>query len=114
MKAPDSYFMSQDKEIKLSEFQGKKTILWLFSTWCHTCAAGVKAFAKRKDDFEKYNITLIALRNHKNGGYPGPSINEFIDHYVANTELTKNWVIGETSKMMDKQYNSIQYPDIFF
>jgi alkyl hydroperoxide reductase subunit AhpC len=114
ISAPEAYFMSQGKKIKLSQFKGQKTILWLFSTWCHTCAAGVKAFSKKKDDFKKYNVTLLALRNHKNGGYKGPEIDDFINHYIPDKTLTKNWVTGETSEQMNKQYNSLHYPDIYF
>jgi len=112
VKAPLVDFISQGRTHMLSEYQGKKTMLWLFSTWCHTCAAGVKALTDKQNEWEHYGLVIVALRNYKNGGYPGPDTEEFISHYSSSS--SNNWVKGEASEVMNEQFNSRQYPDIYF
>ena len=112
VKAPQVDFISQGQSHTLSEYQGKKTMLWLFSTWCHTCAAGVKALTDKQSEWERNGLVILALRNYKNGGYPGPNVEEFISHYSSSS--SNNWVKGEASEVMNEQFNSRQYPDIYF
>ncbi len=112
VKAPVANFISQGQSYPLSEYQGKKIMLWLFSTWCHTCAAGVKALADKHTELQKNGLTILALRNYKNGGYPGPDVEEFIAHYSPSS--TQRWIMGEATEVMNDRYNSRQYPDIYF
>ncbi len=113
VKAPQADFISQGSPHTLAEYRDKKVMLWLFSTWCHTCAAGVKALAEKHKEWEQHGLTILALRNYNNGGYPGADIEGFIAHY-SSPSATRNWVKGEASEEMDKLYNSRQYPDIYF
>jgi len=43
---PDEKFTNQSTQQTLSDYKGKKIMLWMFSTWCHTCVAGVKEMQK--------------------------------------------------------------------
>jgi len=117
-KAPDASFKAGKKTIQLSRFQGKKRILWLFSTWCPSCAVGLQSLSKKQPELLKHGVYVIALRNYNNGGYPGLSgtINTFIKKFLKNPELLKekNWTFGEAGKALENKYNPHTYPDIFF
>lgn len=107
-------FSSQPKQHVLSEYKGKKVMLWLFSTWCHTCVASVRAMQKQQALWQQQGLVILALRNYQNGGYPGVSMKEFMQRFGPETSLYWNWVTGEASKQMDKRLNSRKFPDIYF
>lgn len=67
--APEAKFSRQSIEHSLFDYKGKKIMLWMFSTWCHTCVAGVKEMQKRQADWKKAGLVILAIRNHNNGGY---------------------------------------------
>jgi len=113
-KAPDTYFYVNSKKISLKKFEGKKIMLWLFSTWCPSCIVGFQALAKKQDELKKNKLTIIVLRNYKNGGYPGPTVIEFAKKYGKNLLKAKNWVFGEASNNLENIYNPKKYPDIYF
>lgn len=116
--APDKPFKVNDKAVQLSQYQDAKRILWLFSTWCPSCAVGLQELSQKQPELLKNDIQVIALRNYNNGGYPGLSgtIDTFIKKYLKNPGLLKaeNWTFGEATKELEKQYNPHTNPDIFF
>lgn len=117
-KAPDASFKTGKKTILLSRFQGKKRILWLFSTWCPSCAVGLQSLSKKQPVLQKNDVRVIALRNYNNGGYPGLSgtIDTFIKKFLKNPGLLKmkNWAFGVASKNLEHKYNPNHDPDIYF
>ena len=117
-KVPNAPFKVGKKNVQLSRFQGKYRILWLYSTWCPSCGVGLKELAKKQPSLLKNNVTVIALRNYNNGGYPKLSgtINNFIKKFLKNPAVVKakNWEFGVASKKLEKKYNPKHDPDIFF
>lgn len=113
-KAPDTYFYSNSKKVYLKSFEGKRVMLWLFSTWCPSCIAGFKALAKKQPELKKDKFKIIVLRNYKNGGYPGPTATEFAKKYNEKLLSENNWVFGEASQDLENKYNSKKYPDIYY
>lgn len=117
-KAPDASFKVNKETMQLSHFQGKKRILWLFSTWCPSCAVGLQSLSKKQPVLLKNDVQVIALRNYNNGGYPGLSgtINTFIKKFLKNPGLlkSKNWAFGVASKNLEHKYNPNHDPDIYF
>lgn len=112
--APAATLHSQGKDIALTEYHGRKIMLWLFSTWCHTCVAGAQALGKINPDLRRHGVVVLAVRNHNNGGTPGPSIEEFFVRLGDSSVKADNWVLGEASAEMDRRYNARQFPDIYF
>lgn len=116
--APNASFKVGNKSIQISHFQGKKRILWLFSTWCPSCAVGLQELAKKQPSLLKNNVTVIALRNYNNGGYPQLSgtIDNYIKKFLKDPGVVKakNWEFGVASKQLEKKYNPKHDPDIFF
>ncbi len=112
--APDASFTSNNKQFTLANYKGKKVMLWLFSTWCHTCVASLKALRKMNAELIEQGVTIIALKNYKNGGYPGPSIIEFIQKFEPKVLNLDNWVIGNAGEDLDNIFNKKKFPDVYF
>lgn len=113
-KAPDTYFYSNSKKVYVKSFEGKKIMLWMFSTWCPSCISGFNALAENQPELKKDDLTIIVLRNYKNGGYPGPTVTEFAKKYDEKLLSESNWVFGEASEELENKYNSKKYPDIYY
>lgn len=110
----DVSFTSQAKQHLLAEYKGHKVMLWLFSTWCHTCVAGVKAMQKKQAALKKTGMVIVALRNFNNGGYPGADMLAFMQRFAPRLKNLDNWIIGEASKQMNRELNQKKFPDIYF
>lgn len=113
-KAPDAAFHARSQEFSLRDFEGQKVMLWLLSTWCSSCIAGLDALADAQPRLEQANLKILALRNHENGGFPGPSITEFAARVGKPLTEAPNWVFGQVSPDMARRYNPQSYPDIYF
>lgn len=112
--APDAVFQANDRSVALSSLRGKKVVLWLFSTWCASCAQGVNALARIQPKLQDAGITVVALRNPGNGGFSGPSITEFFARYGAPLAKAPNWLLGQASDGLGRRYNPKGYPDVYF
>lgn len=113
-KAPDATFYAHANEYSLGDFEGQKVMLWLLSTWCSSCVAGLEALADTQPRLERTDLKVLALRNHENGGFPGPSITEFAKRVEKPLTEAPNWVFGQASPGMARRYNPQNYPDIYF
>jgi len=111
---PNVSFTSQSKQYSLSDYKGKKVVLWLFSTWCHTCVASVKAMQKNQALWEKTGLVILALRNYDNGGYPGVGMPAFMQKFAPDVKSLNNWITGEASQQMNEKLNAKKFPDIYF
>jgi len=114
VKAPPASFASGGKQIPLARYQGKKVMLWMFSTWCGSCAAAFEALAEQQPALAKAGLRIIALKNYENGGYPGPSLQDFVKRYGTTLLKAPNWIFGEVTAEMASRYNPRRYPDIYF
>ncbi len=112
--APDVQFTSQGKIHSLTEYKGRKVMLWLFSTWCHSCIVGVKAMQEEQATWEKTGLVVLAIRNYNNGGYPGPDISTFIKKVAPQLLNHKGWVNGEATETMYRKMNAKRFPDIYY
>ena len=112
--AADAAFSSQSKQFSLAQFKGRKVMLWLFSTWCSTCIPGLKALVANQPQWKQNGVVILALKNFKNGGYPGPSVDEFAARFGAPVLQAPNWTFGDASAEMDTRYNARKFPDIYF
>lgn len=111
---PDMQFADKSVTHSLAEYKGQRVMLWLFSTWCHTCIASVKKMQEKQVVWEKTGIVILAIRNHKNGGYPGLDMSAFLQKIAPQIKSLDNWVTGEASAEMDQLLNAKKFPDIYF
>lgn len=114
-EAPDAYFQTPDGlTVSTSELNGEPTLLFLLSTWCASCSAGVKALYRQADRLEDLGLRVVVLRNHENGGYPGMDIQPYVERVISNFAQPDNWILGQASEQLDQAYNARHYPDIYF
>lgn len=113
-QAPEGLFTSHGKIIPLEKYRGHKVMLWLFSTWCHTCVVAAKSLEKNNPELNQQGLIILAVRNHKNGGNSGLMIEQFIEKFAPSMTKAKNWVLGEATAQMDNSYNARHYSDIYF
>ena len=114
IKAPNAIFTVNSKTYNLDQFRGRKIMLWLFSTWCPSCQVGLKVLSDNQPELKKLGLTIIALVNYKNGGYPGPTAQAFAKKYAKAVTKAPNWLFGNASKKLASIYNPKGYPDIYF
>lgn len=111
-KVPEFTFTNLNgKQIKLSDFKGKKVMVWMVATWCSSCIAGAKTLAKNHDKLK--NLIIITLKTYNDAGYPGPSIEEFKQRILLGSSI-QNWIWGNASKETTSIYNPRNFPDIYF
>ncbi len=97
-----------------TSLKGRPTLLWLLSTWCGSCAAGLQTLARHADSLQKAGLRIVILRNYRNDGYPGMRIAAFTRKVLPHFMPPKNWVLGQASQQLGMRYNASRYPDIYF
>lgn len=108
------YTTAGGRTLSTAQFKGHRTMLWLLSTWCGSCAAGLQAMADKAGPLEKSGLRVVILRNYQNGGYPGPAIRKFVDRVAPTLLQQPGWAFGDASPQLDYAYNHKHYPDIYF
>lgn len=94
--------------------KGRPAMLWLLSTWCGSCAAGLQAMAKNATQIQKSGLRVVILRNYQDGGYPGPTIDKFVSEVAPTILRDTKWTLGNASAALERAYNSRHYADIYF
>ncbi|EQD52015.1 alkyl hydroperoxide reductase/ Thiol specific antioxidant/ Mal allergen [mine drainage metagenome] len=112
--APNALFLSQGRHVPLAAFHGKKVMLWLFSTWCPSCQAGLRLLARKESILQTGHVHLVVLENDHNGGYPGPSMQELMNRYARLAQHMPNWTVGQATRAFARIYNPKSYPDIYY
>ncbi len=113
--APDLVFTAVDgSQRRLSEFQGRPTMLWFFATWCPTCVAGTRAVAENLDWLRQAGIQIIQLKLYNNLGYSGASVTDFAARHAGAVAPSPDWLWGDASLEGSITYDPRGYPDIYF
>jgi len=107
-------FTMNGKLHRISEYKGRKVMLWMFSTWCHTCIASIRKMQRYQAILKKTDMLILAIRNFNNGGVAGLLMPDFIQKIKPRIKDYKNWKLGEASAEMDKTLNAKKFPDIYF
>lgn len=111
---PAVTFTSGEQARSLAAFEGRRYMLWLVSTWCHTCIASLRMMDKANDRLAKQGFTIVLVRNHDNDGAPGPDARGFAHRFAPKLLDAANWRFGEASAQMKQTLNPRQYPDVYF
>lgn len=112
--APDAPMQAGTQTRTLAQLHGHKVVLWLLSTWCHTCVAGVQALERHSELLKTQDVTVLVVRNFKNDGYPGMSIEQFGQKFAPKTLKKSNWIYAEASKELAQRYNPRHFPDLYY
>lgn len=112
--APDAPMQAGTQTRTLAQLHGHKVVLWLLSTWCHTCVAGVQALERHSELLKTQGVTVLVVRNFQNDGYPGMSIEQFGQKFAPKTLKKSNWIYAEASKELAQRYNPRHFPDLYY
>ncbi|MDE2478585.1 MAG: redoxin family protein [Betaproteobacteria bacterium] len=112
--APDAPFTTVDgKVVQLDAYKGRPVIVWQVTTWCPSCAAGLRTFAHHQARIDHSDVTVLVLRDYDNGGYPGPGIRAFASSVAAPLLKDPHFVFGEDTKALFDRYNPRKFVDIY-
>lgn len=112
--APSATFTSGGQAIPLTTYRRHKTMLWLFSTWCPSCSAGLAALAKEQEALKAGGVQVVVLENYQNGGYTGPTMAQLITQRAGAVRSARNWTVGVATQQLASVYNPKNYPDIYY
>ena len=112
--APDAPFTTVDgKVVQLDAYKKHPFIVWQVTTWCPSCAAGLRTFADHQAQIDHSDITVLVLRDYQNGGYPGPGMRDFARSVAAPLLKDPHFVFGEDTKALFDRYNPRKFVDIY-
>lgn len=111
---PAVEFTSGGQPRSLAELKGRRYMLWLVSTWCHTCIASLRVMEEAQTELSKDGFQVLLLRNHDNDGAPGPDARGFARRFAPGLLEAPNWRFGEASAQMKQTLNPRQYLDLYF
>ncbi|PFG04688.1 redoxin domain-containing protein [Bacillus sp. es.034] len=108
-RAPDFTLTTLDgKEVKLSDYQGKKVILNFWATWCPPCKAEMphmEQYYEKKAKKEKVEILAVNLTSQDEGE---KAVQQFVDGY----ELTFPILMDEKGDIGD-EYRAFTIPTTY-
>ena len=113
MIAPNEPFIIDGKSAELKTYLGHPVIVWQVATWCPSCKAGLKTFARHQTEIDRSDMTILVLRDYKNGGYPGPSMDDFVKQAAPTLLHDPHFVIGKDTKALFDRYNPHHFIDIY-
>ncbi len=112
--APLAPFLVGGSVRSTATLTGHKTMVWLVSTWCGSCAKGLQVLAQQATLLHDAGLRIVVLRNAGNGGYSGPTIRAFVNRVSPALLTQTNWTFGEATPAFEKAYNPRGYADIYF
>ena len=113
--APEAVFTTAEgRERRLSEFKGHPVLLWLFATWCPSCASGTASVARYFDTLRAGGLQIIQLELYRNLGYPGPSVEQIAKDNAGRIYPSAHWLFGDASKETSFLYDPKGVPDLYF
>ncbi len=89
-------------------------MLWLFTTWCDTCQAGLDAIAGHLAEVNQTGLQVLSLQLYNNLGYGGAPVAEFARAFASKGRSSPHWVWGEASQQGSYTYDPRGYPDVYF
>lgn len=111
---PAVEYTSRGQPRSLAALEGRRYMLWLVSTWCHTCIASLRVMEEAQTERGRHGFRVLLVRNHDNDGAPGPDARGFARRFAPGLLEASNWRFGEASAQMKQTLNPRQYPDIYF
>ncbi len=111
--APNAPFLVRGHHVPLATYHGQPLMIWEIATWCGSCKAGLRAFVHHEALIDKSNLKIIVLRDYKNGGYPGITIEKFAAQVAPALLKDPHFVFGDATKQLATAYNPHHYVDIY-
>lgn len=111
--APNAPFTVEGKSVELKTYMGRPLVVWQVATWCPSCKAGLRTFAEHQAEIDKSDMTVLVLRDYRNGGYPGPGMHKFVEQTAPKLLNDPHFVIGDDTKTLFDLYNPHNFVDVY-
>lgn len=111
--APNASFTVDGKSVELKRYLGHPLVVWQVATWCPSCKAGLRTFARHQVAIDKSDMTVLVLRDYQNGGYPGPSMHKFIEQTAPTLLNDPHFVIANDTETFFDLYNRGALVDVY-
>ncbi len=112
--APDAPFTTVGGKVQhLDDYKAHPFIVWQVTTWCPSCAAGLRTFAEHQAQIDRSDLMVLVLRDYKNGGYPGPGMRDFARSTAPALLKDPHFVFGQDSQALFERYNPHKFVDIY-
>ncbi|MGH7121346.1 MAG: peroxiredoxin family protein [Acetobacteraceae bacterium] len=113
-RARDASFLVNGRTVYLHAYWGRPIMLWEVATWCPSCRAGLQTLARKQSLIDQSNLAVIVLRDWNNGGYPGPSMAEFVEKAAPKLLHDPHVIIGEDTEAVYKLYDPHHFVDVYY
>jgi len=108
-----TYTNINGSKLSTASLKGHPTMIFLLTTWCGSCAAGLQALNAHADELRSSGLHLVLLRTYKNEGVDGPGIGAFAGKWAPALNTT-NVILGDENADMETIYNPYHYPDLYY
>lgn len=109
-----NYTNTLGSQVSTASLKGRPSMLWLLSTWCGSCAAGLQSMNAQAEQIRASGLQLVILRTYRNEGGEGPDVAEFVTKWAPALSQANNVTIGEATSGLEAAYNPRHYPDIYY
>ena len=109
-----NYINTLGSQISTASLKGRPSMLWLLSTWCGSCAAGLQSMNAQAEQIRASGLQLVILQTYRNEGGEGPNVTEFVAKWAPTLSHVDNVTIGEATSGLEAAYNPRHYPDIYY
>lgn len=113
MAVPDAPLIVAGQRVELKRYMGHPLVVWEVTTWCPSCKAGLRTFALHQAQIDKSDMTVLVLRDYKDGGYPGPGMHKFVEDAAPKLLNDPHFVIGDDTKALFNLYNPHKFVDVY-
>ncbi|MHB1951271.1 MAG: thioredoxin domain-containing protein [Acidiferrobacteraceae bacterium] len=113
-QAPGASFIGPRGPEAITHFRGHKVMLWLLSTWCSSCQAGLEVLGRERVALRRAGLTILVVENYRDGGYGRESIQAFARRYGKRVLARPGWIFGTATRAFGAAYNPEHYPDIYY
>lgn len=115
LEAPNANFTLPNGTLQeVSNYKGKPMLVYFVATWCSSCIAGTRAITSNMSFFSNRDINVLELELYNNLGYPGPSINDFVNTSSANASDSSRIISAYAGYKMSALYDPKAYLDLYY
>lgn len=108
-----TYTNTHGQPVNTTTLKGHASMLWLISTWCRSCSAGLSTLNAHVDQLRASGLHVVILRTYQNGGVPGADIASFVARNAPRL-MHANVALGDATQGLERTYDPRHYPDIYY
>ncbi|WP_280769262.1 peroxiredoxin family protein [Salipaludibacillus daqingensis] len=97
------------ERIKMDRFQGKKTILFFFTSWCHVCEQQWGELQFASEEFSNMDVQVVAINLTEE-----ESAVSAVEEYIEKIDSTDIFIALDIKGDAQKQFRVLGIPTSFY